>query len=285
MFRRVGLIAKPGDLKTREALATLINYLRRRNLEVVADPSCAELLEGPPFGVEIQPLGDCRDLVIAIGGDGTLLRAAHIISSYDVRLLGINVGRLGFLTDISPHEIAERLDGILDGHYIEEERLILTSQVLRGAQAVSQQDAINDIVVQKWNVARLITLATYVDGKFVHTQRSDGIIVSTPTGSTAYALSGGGPILHPALNAIVLVPICPHTLSNRPIVVADASRIEILVGTHEDDHARLTCDGEIRCELAPGDRVVVEKSDRYIHLIHPAGHDHFATLRAKLQWG
>ncbi|MEE9552558.1 MAG: NAD(+) kinase, partial [Gammaproteobacteria bacterium] len=141
------------------------------------------------------------------------------------------------------------------------------------------------VIIHKWNIARLVEYETYVDDIFVHKQRSDGFIVSTPTGSTAYALAGGGPILYPSLNALVLVPICPHTLTNRPIVIDGNSRVEIVVGSREIDNAKLTCDGDISCELAPGDRILVHKRDKNIRLLHPADHDHYNILRAKLQWG
>lgn len=285
MFKSIGLVAKPGDVKILETLKTLIGYLQRRGVDIAIDANCAELLEGTALKPKTPLIGHSCDLIISIGGDGTLLHAAHLIASYEVRLLGIHAGHLGFLTDISPHEITIRLDEIFAGHYLEENRMVLSSEVIRGGETVAQNDALNDVVIQKWNIARLITLDTYINDTFVHSQRSDGIIASTPTGSTAYALSGGGPLLDPLLDAVVLVPICPHTLSNRPLVVAGDSQIEIIVGTREVDHARLTCDGDIRCELAPSDRVLIKKADHCIHLIHPAGHDHFATLRAKLQWG
>lgn len=284
-FSRVGLIAKPQDLRVRDTLRILVPYLEARGLEISADPSCAELLD--PSERRMLKIQDRNghDLVIAVGGDGTLLRAAHMISSYEVRLLGINVGQLGFLADLSPEEIPERLDPILDGHYLEEHRMVLQCRVLRAGRLVCQRDAINDVVVQKWNVARLITLETYVDDRLVQSQRSDGVIIATPTGSTAYALSCGGPIVHPALDAIAIVPLCPHSLSNRPIVLSGTSRLEIVLGARDIDLAVLTCDGEIGSELSPGDRVTVQKAERYVRLIHPTGHDHYATLRAKLQWG
>jgi NAD+ kinase len=286
MFKRIGIVAKPGEVRIRELLKTLIDYLQRRCLDIAIDGNCALLLNDTLLQPLKTPLtGQNCDLIISIGGDGTLLHAAHMIADYKVRLLGINVGHVGFLTDLSPQEFTECLDAILAGHYLEENRMVLTSQVLREGTIIHQNDALNDVVIQKWNIARLITLDTYINDTFVHSQRSDGVIVSTPTGSTAYALSGGGPILHPSLDAVILVPICPHTLSNRPLVVAGNSRIEIMLRTHEIDHARLTCDGEVRCELAPRDRVLVEKAKHSVHLIHPAAHDHFATLRAKLQWG
>ncbi len=284
-FSRVGLIAKPQDLRVRDTLRILVPYLEARGLEISADPGCAELLD--PSERRMLKIQDRNghDLVIAVGGDGTLLRAAHMISSYEVRLLGINVGQLGFLADLSPEEIPERLDPILDGHYLEEHRMVLQCRVLRAGRLVCQRDAINDVVVQKWNVARLITLETYVDDRLVQSQRSDGVIIATPTGSTAYALSCGGPIVHPALDAIAIVPLCPHSLSNRPIVLSGTSRLEIVLGARDIDLAVLTCDGEIGSELSPGDRVTVQKAERYVRLIHPTGHDHYATLRAKLQWG
>ncbi|MGH8583172.1 MAG: NAD(+) kinase [Gammaproteobacteria bacterium] len=283
MFKRIGLVAKPGDVRAREALRPLLDHLALRGIEVSVDRHAAALLENGQDHPEFTG-AERVDLVIAVGGDGTLLRAAHSVADPEVRLLGVNAGHLGFLTDISPDEIPERLDAILAGQYIEEPRMVLDSTVLRAGQVIERRAAINDVIVQKWNIARLITLDTYVDERFVHRQRSDGIIVATPTGSTAYALSCGGPILHPALEAIALVPLCPHALTNRPIVLPAASSIEIVVETREADQARLTCDGDPRCELAPGDRVRISKRPCGIHLIHPLGHDHFATLRAKLLW-
>ena len=284
-FKRVGLIAKPNDARVGEILPPLLDFLQQRGLDVVLDQICAALLHDVPYQTFSPQSGDGRDLVISIGGDGTLLRTAHCLLGHDVRLLGINLGTLGFLTDISPLEIPERLTEILDGEYIDERRPILNCGVSRDGQTLAEFGAINDLVIHHWNIPRLIRLDTFIDGNFVHSQRSDGIIVSTPTGSTAYALSGGGPILHPSLDALLLVPVCPHTLSNRPLVVADRSTIEIVVGTQDHDHARLTCDGEVKLALAPGDRVSVEIGDKYVHLVHPPGYDHYATLRAKLHWG
>ena len=225
------------------------------------------------------------DLAIAIGGDGTMLKAAHLACRHEMPLLGINRGRLGFLADIPANAFEEHLNAIFAGTFVEDERFLLHVEVLREGKSLLKSSAFNDVILQKWNIARLIELETYVDGSFVHRQRSDGLIVSTPTGSTAYALAGGGPILHPSLDALALVPICPHTLTNRPIVIDGNSLVEIVVGTREIDHARLTCDGDIELELAPGDRVRIQKQDKKIRLIHPKGHDHFSTLRAKLQWG
>jgi len=224
------------------------------------------------------------DLVIVVGGDGTLLKAARLLVDMDVRILGINLGRLGFLTDVSRHEMEARLDEIFAGRFQEESRFLLRAVVVRNGEETMHGDALNDVVLQKWNVARLIQFDTHIDGLFVTTQRADGLIVSTPTGSTAYALSGGGPILHPSLNAIALVPICPHTLSNRPIVVDAMSTVEIVVCDGQQTSAQLTFDGQTASALEPGDRVVIRRKDRPVRLIHPPDHDYFATLRTKLHW-
>ncbi len=214
-----------------------------------------------------------------------MLKAAHMVCDHDVPLLGINRGRLGFLADIPADAIHENLSAIFEGQYKEDERFLLHCQILRDKKPILERHAFNDIIIQKWNIARLVEFETYVDDTFVHKQRSDGMIISTPTGSTAYAMAGGGPILYPSLDALVLVPICPHTLTNRPIVIDGNSHIEIVVGTREIDHARLTCDGGVTGELAPGDRVSIRKKGKKIRLLHPADHDHFSILRAKLQWG
>jgi NAD+ kinase len=251
----------------------------------VVEHDCAQLLPGESLETQKGPaLGRICDLVIVIGGDGTMLKAARSFVDASVPLLGINLGRLGFLTDISRHEMEARLDEVFAGRFQEEERFMLEAVVRREGDELVREYALNDVVVQKWNVARLIQFDTYVDAHFVSTQRADGLIVSTPTGSTAYALSGGGPLLHPGLDAITLVPICPHTLSNRPIVVDGSSQIEVVVDDGEETSAQLTCDGQTSLSLRAGDRLFVHKKERPIRLLHPPGHDYYATLRTKLHW-
>jgi NAD+ kinase len=286
MFEKIALISNNDATEIVDTLQIVTKYLSSRNIELILDEYCAELL--PNSGLrqlDLEQLSQECDLAIVIGGDGTMLRAARVLAEYDVPLLGINRGRLGFLTDIPADSVETHLADILDGHYFEGERFLLFCQVLRDGQNIMEHDAINEVIIQKWNIAKLIELETYVNQTLVHNQRADGMIVATPTGSTAYALSGGGPILHPALDALVLVPICPHSLSNRPIVIAGNSIVEIIVGTPEIDHARLSCDGEIICELLAGDRVRIQKKDKHVRLIHPANHNHFNTLRSKLHWG
>lgn len=286
MFERIGLIAKSGAVEIRDTLSYLVQYLQDRKRSIIVDECCAEILGRDDLDmIPAKEIGGHCDLVIAIGGDGTILKAAHKLSEQQVPLLGINLGRLGFLADIPADAIAEHLDAILDGHYDEDERYLLQATVSRKGDIINESEAINDLIIQKWNTARLIEFDTHINGTLVNNQRSDGLIVATPTGSTAYALSSGGPILHPRLDAILLVPICPHNLSNRPIVVDGSAQIEISVVTQESGQARLTADGESEVELAPGDRILITKKDKSIHLIHPANYEHFRLLRNKLHWG
>jgi len=286
-FGCVGLIGKYADPTVGETLAILANYLKSRSLEVMLDEATANVW--PDHSLEVanrETLGIDCDLTIVVGGDGTLLNAGRSLAPYDTALLGINQGRLGFLTDISPTEMEQRLDEVFEGKYEEEERFLLHCSIVRDGEQISESEALNDVVIHKWDVARMIGMESYINGQFVNTVRADGLIVATPTGSTAYALSGGGPILHPHLDAVVLVPICPHTMSNRPIVVDGDSHIEVVVSEHYgQSHAQVTCDGQINLGLVSGDHVHIRKSEHAVRLIHPLGHDHFHVLRGKLHWG
>ena len=226
-----------------------------------------------------------RNFIIAVGGDGTLLNVARSLSGYGIPVVGINLGRLGFLADIPATAMQESLEEILQGRYVAEDRFLLHATVQRKGNPVGEGDAFNDVVIHKWNIARMIEVEIHINGQFVDMQRSDGIIIATPTGSTAYALSGGGPILNPTLNAIALVPICPHTLSNRPIVVDGDSRIDVVVRHCHHDHAQMTCDGQNTFGLMEGDSIRIHKKERSLRLIHPAHYDYYQILRAKLRWG
>ncbi len=286
MFRRIGIVTKQADVALRSALDTVLEVLARHGADVLVDHlAVAVPPSASPHLAREEELVANRDLVIAIGGDGTLLRAAKLAFPHRVPVLGVNLGRLGFLADLSPLQVTQGLDAILAGRYCAEERCVLLCEILRDGAPLATQIAVNDVVIQRWSTARLITLNTYVDGRFVHTQRSDGMIISTPTGSTAYALSGGGPILDPTLPAMVLVPICPHTLTNRPLVISNNSRIEIDFASDNAEDSRVTVDGNPMPILKAGDRIRITRHADAVRLIHPSGHDHFATLRAKLQWG
>ncbi len=286
MFNTIAIITNNSTSEIIYTLQTVIDYLTEREKEVILDEFSTGLAPNMnlPQG-NAEYFGMNCDLVIAIGGDGTMLRAAHLLADYNVPLLGINRGRLGFLADIPANAVVRRLDEILRGNFIEDERFQLHCEIESKGKTLLESHAFNDVIIQKGNIAKLIELETFVNGNFLHRQRSDGMIISSPTGSTAYALAGGGPILHPALNALVLVPICPHTLSNRPVVIDGNSVVEVIIGTPQIDRAYLTCDGEIVCELVTGDKVNIQKKDKKIRLIHPADHDHFKILRDKLSWG
>lgn len=284
-FKTIGIISKFSDLSIGGTITTLINFLLERNLEVILDESAAKTL--PPSEldtVSLEQLGHHCDLAIVVGGDGTILHSARALADHDIPLVGINLGRLGFLADISPDQMMDKLDEILAGQYHREERFLLVSQVERKGQIIDEGYAFNDVVIHKWNSVRMIEFDTYVDGQLVNGQRSDGMIVSTPTGSTAYALSGGGPILHPSMNAIILVPVCPHTLNNRPLVIDGDCEVELLVKPGSQPHVRITLDGQDNFEIHDDDRILIRKKDKPIRLIHPAGHDHYQLLRAKMGW-
>ncbi len=285
-FKRIGLISKCGDPSVGETLASLLSLLEQRSIPVVLDESAASSLPDQTLSaVTREQLATQCDLVIAVGGDGTLLNAARSITDAGVPILGINRGRLGFLADVLPAEMASRLDRVLNGEYEIEPRTLLTAEVYRQGSLVHTSDALNDAVVHKKDIARMIELETSIDQHFLNRQRADGLVLSTPTGSTAYALSGGGPILHPSLQAIVLVPICPHTLTNRPIVVNDSAQIEVVLHGEESAEAQLTCDGQVKFPLNAGDRICVMRKQTTLKLVHPPGHDHYEVLREKLRWG
>lgn len=282
----VGIIGKYAGAELGGMIQTLNDFLLSRQCKVFLDQGTAESLPA----IEITALtrteiGKQCDLAIVVGGDGTLLNAVRSLAGYDVPLVGVNMGRLGFLTDISPAQMKEKIAAILDGHYQAEERLLLQARVFRDGAEISNSVAFNDVVIHKWEEARMLEFESLIDGRFVNTQRSDGLIVATPTGSTAYALSGGGPILHPTLDAIVMVPVCPHTLSQRPLVIDGNSEVEIVISESGHGSAQVTCDGQINLGLMPRDRVKIRKFDRTVTLIHPLDYNYYEVLSAKLHWG
>jgi NAD+ kinase len=284
-FNRIGIISKHGDPAVKETIRQLCKYLQECGREVLLeDVSCRLLEESGLPSITEEELPCQTDLVIVVGGDGTMLRAARVLALHDTPLLGINLGRLGFLTDISPGELRPKLAPILGGQYQVDERFLLSADMGDESRRNGDVRALNDIVLHKWNIARMIEFETYINGQLVNDQRSDGLIVSTPTGSTAYALAGGGPLMHPSLNAMVLVPLCPHTLSNRPIVVDGDSEIEIHLAREHAEGVQLTCDGQETLPVMEGEIIRIRKDERRIRLIHPIGHEYYSVLRAKLGW-
>lgn len=283
-FKAVTLIGKYMDPRMREYVHALADLLHERGISVTIEMVTADKLGIVNIpGVAMDGVGKISDLAIVLGGDGTMLTAARALLDDDVPLIGINRGRFGFLTDISTDSMLSGVARILDGEYSVEQRILLGATIVRDGQELSHGRALNDIVVSKGGQARLIELEVTIDGEYVHRQRSDGLIVSTPTGTTAYALSAGGPLLHPTLEAIALVPICPHTLSNRPFAINSASTVEITLMRADD--ARVHFDGQLHAELCKCDKVVIKRLDRTITLLHPRGHSHYEMLREKLHWG
>lgn len=283
VMTRVGLFGKYGDRGGRELLQRLYALLEARALEITVEEDTAVALD--LAGVTTCPLdriGETIDLAIVLGGDGTLLGVARMLAPHHVPLIGVNAGRLGFLADVSTDNIG-MINHILDGRYQAEERFLLATTVVRDGQTLVKHLALNDVVVNKGELARLIEFETSIDGQLVSGSRADGVIIATPTGSTAYALSAGGPILHPTLAAIVLVPICPQTLSNRPIVVHSGCHIEIVLVS--DQSAHVTFDGQSNFGLRNGDRLGVCRSETPLTLLHPEGRNHYEVLRQKLHWG
>jgi NAD+ kinase len=285
MFKSIGLIAKRDNVQVKHYLKVLVDFLCARQMDIVIDAPSARLLSQTDLSVvaNADALGSRCDLIIVIGGDGTLLQAARSLAKHDVCLLGINLGRLGFLTDICPTEMEKYLVDILNGAFFEEERFLISAKLYRDKHCLSYCNVLNDIVIHRGSLSHLLSFKTTINGHFVNHQRADGLVVSTPTGSTAYALSAGGPLIHPSLNALVLVTICPHTLSNRPLVVDGDSCIQITIDREQKGHAQLDGDGVLCQTLQAGDKIVIKKH-QYIRLIHPQGHEHYATLRAKLDW-
>ncbi len=286
-FKTIGIIGKFAATSVEETLCSLGNFLLKQGADVYLDETTAEVWPGHPLkAASRDEMGQKCDLVIVVGGDGTFLGVARSLAEYDnVALLGLNLGHLGFLTDISPDEMETRLTEILRGKYIEEDRFLLNAKVLRNDEVISNNDAFNDVVVHKADVARMIEIDVYVNETQITTLHSDGLIISTPTGSTAYALSGGGPLVEPELNAIILVPICPHTMSHRPIVIDGNSVVDVVIKGESTGQAQLTCDGQLGTTLKYGDRLIVSKKPHIVRMIHPTDHNHFQILRNKLGWG
>ncbi|MFW2371687.1 MAG: NAD(+) kinase [Gammaproteobacteria bacterium] len=285
-IKNIGIIAKSLGENVTGTINTLYDYLSEKSYRVLLDKSAEALISDYPADtlVDRETLAKNSDLAIVVGGDGTFLSAVRSLVDYETPVMGINLGRLGFLVDISPNEMLEKLDQILNNEYVEECRFLLSSQVVRNGVVIREADAFNDVVVHIRDVARMIEFDTFINGQFVNFQRSDGLVVSTPTGSTAYALSSGGPLLHATLNAMVLVPICPHTLTNRPLVVNADSNIEIVIGESRQMTSQVTFDGQMAFDVIPDDRILIKQKPQKVHLIHPASYDYYEILRAKLRW-
>jgi len=284
-FKNIGLIIKQDISTVQQTADNVYSFLQKKGCTIFVDENVDKIITaGANDCVPREHIGEKCDLVIVIGGDGTFLHAARSLAIADVPLVGINIGRLGFLVDVSPENLDVSLEQIFSGEYLKEERFLLNAEVYRDKNMIFSANALNDVVVHIRDVARMMEYETRINDAYVNHQRADGLIIATPTGSTAYSLSCGGPLLNPTLDAITLVPISPHTLSNRPIVVNSDSEIDVLICETKHAIAQVTCDGQTSYDVEIGDHLIVKKHPHLITLLHPPGHDHYHTLREKLHW-
>lgn len=284
LFRNIGLIAKTDSEQSLYSLRQLIHFLQGRGCNVILEQELPPLLADMSLQAgSAHQLGESCDLVIVVGGDGCLLGAARTLARYDVPVLGVNRGRLGFLTDILPADIETRVGEVLDGDYEIEKRFLLDMEARRGKSTLGEGCALNDVVLLSGDAVHMLEFELYIDGQFVYQQRSDGLIMATPTGSTAYALSGGGPIMHPKLDAMVLVPLNPHTLTSRPLVIDGNSEIKVkLLSRHATP--LVSCDGQAGVRVQADDVIYVRKKPYRLKLLHPRGHNFYQSCRSKLGW-
>ena len=284
----IGVLARPDLKEAGPTLAALVEWLCKKNVRVCLDEATAalggEALTSPCLVASGRDLAGLADALVVLGGDGTLLAASRLLEK-PIPVLGVNFGSLGFLTEITLADLYPALEGVLEGRYEFEDRRLLRAVVRRKGRPDVTADVLNDVVITKAGPSRIIEVDVAVDGAFVSSFRADGIIVSSPTGSTAYNLAAGGPILHPTLPAVVITPICPHMLTNRPLVVGDEARIEVRLRAGRDVEVYAALDGQETFAFADGDHVAVTGSPRRLKLVKAPGRDYFAVLRTKLKWG
>jgi NAD+ kinase len=285
-FTSIALVGNPRDTRVIESLQILAAHLHARRRRVLVDTAgVTDFGDVPVVRCAEHELAGAAELMVAVGGDGTMLHAARLAAPHAVPVLGVNRGRLGFLADIGPGDLRDRLDDVLAGNCVQDRRAMLQAKLVCNDQPEQICTALNDVVLQKWQTGRMVDFETWIDGRYVNSHGGDGLVIATATGSTAYALSCGGPILYPELEALVLAPICPHTLSDRPIVVRSSSVIEVRLIERPDAGAQVTCDGISLGALRGGDRLVVMPASLSVLLLHPPGHDYYRILRSKLHWG
>jgi len=285
-FQRIGLLSSIDAEEVKQSIQKLALFLKAQGRDVIYEKKTSELVGWQvEKSLEIKEFIESIDLVVVIGGDGSILSACRKIASSNVPLLGINLGRLGFLTDITPDEIELRVAPVLAGEFKQTERFMLSTSITRNGREIGTGTALNDVVLHPGMSVRMMEFELYVDGEFVYSQRSDGLIVATPTGSTAYALSAGGPLICPEIDAMVCVPLNPHTLSSRPIVLHGDSEIEIRVNSKHELHPSVTCDGQDDLMTEPGDKILIKKHQHIISLIHSKDNNFYKVSRSKLGWG
>lgn len=286
LYPVIGLIGKPDHNGASNTIETLHEYLVSQGYQVLIEYTVAPSVDIESAQVEkINDIGEKANLAIVVGGDGYMLGAARVLACFDIDVIGVNRGNLGFLTDLPPDDLIEPLEAILRGESRTEQRFIIEAEVYRHGQLKSSNAAVNEAVLHASTVANMIEFEVYIDDAFMFSQRSDGLIISTPTGSTAYSMSAGGPILTPNLNALSLVPMFPHTLTSRPIVVDGNSEIKLVLAHNNLENLQVSCDGHVILTVMPGDEVIIKKSENAIRLVHPTDHNYFKVLRNKLSWG
>lgn len=286
-FKRVILYARQlrANQDINETLHHLIDFLKNQAFESYVDADTAACFDlDLPILSRDDMLAD-HDLIVVVGGDGSLLSAARMAVKVNVPVIGINRGHLGFLTDISPHDFETQLGAVLSGQYTDEYRSLLHMHVHQDETTYVHGDALNDVVLSRGNETRLITFDVYINDQFVSHYRADGLILATPTGSTAYALSAGGPIMHPQLDAMVMVPMFSHSLSSRPLVIDGQSIVELRISESNDNDLQISCDGHESSLIKPGQRITIQKNKQQLHLLHPIDYHYYDTLRIKLGWG
>ena len=285
-FKHIGLIGKPDHEGANKTLTELHLFLTELGYKVSVEERVAQQLDIDTLTpLSLVDLGKECDLAVVVGGDGNMLGAARVLARFDVAVIGVNRGNLGFLTDLNPDSFATPLTEVLNGKYKVERRFLLEVEVYRHQTLKSTNTAVNEAVLHADKVAHMIEFEVHIDDEFVYSQRSDGLIISTPTGSTAYSLSGGGPILHPKLDALTLVPMFPHTLSSRPVVVDGQSTIKLVISQDNHENLQVSCDSHVTLSVMPGDEVTIKKCDLPLRLIHPQSYSYYRVLRSKLGWG
>jgi NAD+ kinase len=283
-IRSFGVVVKKHPTRAPKIVRSLLRWLSRRGVECHLDLQTAAIIRGGPGGLDREDLVTRSDAIIVIGGDGTLLSVARSLGSSTIPILGVNLGSLGFLTELTLDDLYPAIEAVLSGNCIIQRRMRLKAEIVRNGAIEARHDLLNDIVVNKSALARILDINVTVNGHFMTTYKADGLIVSTPTGSTAYSLSAGGPIIDPSMDAVILCPICPHTLTNRPVVLPGGSRIEVgLVNNHGDVY--FTIDGQVGAPFLQGDRILVSKSRHPLRMIQFPDNDYFDVLRRKLKWG
>ncbi|MGX5914516.1 NAD(+) kinase [Aliidiomarina sp. Khilg15.8] len=285
-FQCIGLMGKSDSEEARHSLITLYEGLSAQGFQLLLEEESSHKLDYPTTAeiCSLETIGERADLAVVVGGDGNMLGAARTLSRYEIGVIGVNRGNLGFLTDLDPDNALEPLLRVLAGEYKTEFRYLLSASVDHEGLETGRNNAINEMVLHSDKVAHMIEFEVYIDNEFMFSQRSDGLIIATPTGSTAYSLSAGGPIITPHMDAMALVPMFPHTLSSRPIVVDGNSQVLIRVAQNNDP-LQVSCDGHVTLAVAPGDEIIIEKHPRQLRLIHPVDHNYYHVLRNKLQWG